>query len=235
MRRAVLGGTVVVAALLPVALTACGIGGDGELQQVDPADLAGLDATSSTTTSVPLQSVPPSTAPPDETSTTIATEAVELYFVDGSRLQSVSLNLARPASPSRVIAALASGPPEGDLGIGLRSALPNDLVNFVDETNAGYATVDLAAEPFQLIDPADQRDAIAQIVLTLVRRPGIGQVGFTLDGAPMRVPRADGLQTEPGATVSLQDYQSMLTGAATTTTTTVAPTVPAPVVTPVPG
>ena len=77
-----------------------------------------------------------------------------------------------------------------------------DLVNTVVESGTGFVTVDLAGEPFDRIDPADQRAAIAQIVLTLVGRPGVGQVTFTLDGEPMRVPRADGLQSEPGELVS---------------------------------
>ena len=90
-------------------------------------------------------------------------------------------------------------------------ATPPGLVNSVIPTSAGYATVDLANEHFLLIDPADQRAAFAQIVLTLVRRPGIGQVKFTLDGEPIRVQTADGLQTETGELVSLQDYQALLT------------------------
>jgi len=90
----------------------------------------------------------------------------------------------------------------------------------------GYAEVDLSEQAFQLINSVDQRTAIAQIVLTLVFRPGIGQVKFTLDGAPMRVPRREGLQSEPGAEVSLRDYESLLSNP--TATTTVPETVPDP-------
>ena len=97
-----------------------------------------------------------------------------------------------------------------DVGIGLRTLLPADLVNSVDESGTGYVTVDVAGEPFDQIDAADQRAAIAQIVLTLVGRPGVGQVQFTRDGELMRVPRRDGLQSEAGELVSRQDYESLL-------------------------
>ena len=109
----------------------------------------------------------------------------------------------------------------GAVGIGLRTLLPEDLVNSVVESGTGYVTVDLAGEPFDLIDAADQRAAIAQIVLTLVSRPGVGQVQFTRDGELMRVPRRDGLQSDPGELVSRQDYESLLRTVESATTTTV--------------
>ncbi|MET0145001.1 MAG: GerMN domain-containing protein [Ilumatobacteraceae bacterium] len=201
-----------------VLVGACSTG-DGELQQIDSADLFGLDETTTSTTTV--TSAPPSSlAEPTvaATSTTVATEPVTLYFVDGSRLAAVSIDVARGPSPSRVVAALLAGPPAGDIGIGLRSRLPDNLVNTVVESGTGYVTVDIVGDAFQDIDPTDQRIAIGQLVLTLTQRPGIGQVRFTLDGQPMRVPRRDGLQTEPGDTVSAQDYAPLLDVAEPTTT-----------------
>ncbi len=209
MRRlAILGvGAVLVG-------TSCGIAGDAELQEIDTADLFGLDATTTSTSST--SSVPatvPVAATDQATSTTIVTEQVVLYFVDGRTLTDVSREIARgpsPSSPLRVVTALLDGPPPGEFGIGLRSLLTDDLVNSVVASGTGFVTVDLAGEAFQRIDPADQRSAIGQLVLTLTERPGIGQVRFTLDGEPMRVPRRDGLQSEPGESVSRLDYQSLL-------------------------
>jgi hypothetical protein len=220
---------------LIVAAASCGAGGDDRLRRIDDADLFGLDETTtstSTTTTTP-PSVQPTIA---ATSTTvIATESVQLYFLGGNQLQPVTIDLAAPATASQVVAALLSGPPAGDLGIGLRSLLPTPdgtsppLVTSVIPSNAGWATVDLSARTFGLIDPADQRLAIAQLVLTLVRRPGIGQVRFTLDGRPVGVPRKDGLISEPGDVVSAQDYESLLIDATpTTTTTSTTTTLPAP-------
>ena len=225
-------GTVVAAAVavvLGALAVGCDTGGDGGLQAIRGDDLQGLDETptpSTTTTTSPTSQ--PATSAPGPTSTTIVSETVELHFVDGNQLQPVRVELAAPVSPTRVIARLMQGPPEGDLGVGLRTLLPPGLVNFpVVDSGAGYVTVDLSGEAFALIDPADQRIAIGQIVMTLVNRPGIGQVVFTLDGEPLRVPRRDGLQSAPGEPVSKNDYITLL-GTGEVTTTTVTETLPAP-------
>jgi hypothetical protein len=239
MRR--LLGLAVAALALTAAVTACGVGGDDRLRQISRDDLQGLDetTTTSTTTTTTVASIPPVGPTVGATSTTIATESVQLYFLDGNQLQPVTIDLAAPASLSRVTTALLSGPPTGDLGIGLRTLLPVAtetvplLVNVVVPSSEGYATVDLNNTAFQLIDPTDQRAAIAQMVLTLTTRPGIGQVRFTLDGSPMRVPRREGLQSEPGQLVSAQDYVSLLIPEATTTTIAEPPVAP-PAVTPAP-
>jgi hypothetical protein len=124
--------------------TSCGIAGDAELQEIDTADLFGLDATTTSTSSTsPTSSVPatvPVEAADQATSTTIVTEQVVLYFVDGRTLTDVSRDLARgpsPSSPLRVVTALLDGPPPGEVGIGLRSLLPDDLVNSVVQSGTG--------------------------------------------------------------------------------------------------
>jgi hypothetical protein len=221
-----------------VLVAACGVSADGELQQIDSADLFGLDVTTTSTSTSTSVVVAPTVVVETTglvTTTTIATESVDLYFLDGNRLEPVSIPLTRNPSPQRVVTALVDGEVlSSAVGIGLRTLLPEDLVNDVDESGTGYVTVDVAGEPFDQIDPADQRAAIAQIVLTLVSRPGVGQVKFTRDGVPMRVPRRGGLQSEAGELVSLLDYESLLRAGepepattTTTTTTTVPPTVPA--------
>ena len=204
---------------------ACGVSGEGELQRIGSDNLAGLDQTTTTSSSTTSTTVPPSTTmvnPTEEASTTtIATEPVQLYFLDGSRLVDISINLAGDPSVSRVIAALEAGPPTDEVGIGLQTLLPPRLITSVAESGSGFATVDLAAGPFEDgIQPRDQRLAIAQIVLTLTRRPGIGQVQFTLDGEPLAVPGLDNVQTEPGALVSRVDYQSLLLEPSAETETT---------------
>jgi len=60
------------------------------------------------------------------------------------------------------------------------------------------------------LEPLDQRLAIAQIVLTLTRRPGIGQVLFVVDEVEIQVPRGAGDLTAKGATVTYDDYLSVL-------------------------
>ena len=173
---------VVYAAVALVLGASCGVSADGQLEQIDSADLFGLDVTTtSTSTSTTSTTLVPQTVPVETThlatTTTIATDAVDLYFLDGNRLEPVSIPLARNPSPQRVVRALVDGEVlSSDVGIGLRTLLPEDLVNTAAESGTGFVTVDVAGEPFDSIDQADQRAAIAQIVLTLVGRPGVGQV-----------------------------------------------------------
>ena len=68
-----------------------------------------------------------------------------------------------------------------------------------------------ATSPFlSELEPLDQRLAIAQIVLTLTRRPGIGQVIFNVDGTDIPVPRGAGDLTSPGSAVTYDDYLAVL-------------------------
>jgi hypothetical protein len=194
---------------------ACGTGDDGDFQRIDSDDLFGLDQTTTTsfttttTTTVPASSVPIQTSTSAPT-TSIPTEPIELYFVSGNRLERVTRNLSRDPSATRVTTLLEEGPPPGEAGVGLRSFILPGLITTVRESGAGFATVDLAVEPFDDIEDRDQRLAIAQIVLTLTRRPGIGQVQFSLEGEPLAVPGADGVQTDPGELVSREDFEDLL-------------------------
>jgi hypothetical protein len=193
---------------------ACGTGDDGAFERIDSKDLFGLDqttttSTTTTTTTVPESSVPvpPSTSMP---STTVPTEPIELYFVSGNQLDVVIGNLSRDPSAIRVMALLEDGPPPGEAGLGLRTFVEAGLISSVRESGAGFAAVDFAGEAFDDIEDRDQRLAIGQIVLTLTRRPGIGQVQFSLEGEPLAVPGGDGVQTDPGQSVSREDFEDLL-------------------------
>ncbi len=213
----------------------CGVGGDGDLARIGSGDLAGLDqTTTSTTTSTTTPTattVPPTASAPAgsmstaPTTTTIPTELVELYFVAGDVLEPVSQQLTQGAGPSRVIEVLESGPPSGDAGVGLTTVLPAGLTRLVLDPGTGVATVDLVGELFESIEAVDQRKAIAQIVLTLTRLRGIGQVRFTLDGEDLPVPKLGNVLSDPGEPVARIDYESLLeqgdvTPTAVTTSTT---------------
>jgi hypothetical protein len=209
MRRTIQLTVVATAFALVSALSACGIRRQTSVQVVDPRDLPpALVETSvaTTTTTLPDTTV---TEPPGETSTTLATEPIDLYFVAGSKLTPISKNLPRPATPQQVMALLAAGPPTGDLGAGLRTSLPQSAPITVNVTS-GVATV--ALPPALLSTPAaDQQLAIGQIVLTLYR-PGIGQVKFMSGGKPMAVPRGDGSLTAAGGAVTADDYRRLVAG-----------------------
>jgi hypothetical protein len=197
-----------------IAAASCGTGDDGAFQRIDSDELFGLDettttsTTTTTTTTIPASSVLPTTT--SEPPTTVPTELIELYFVSGDHLEPVDRNLTRDPSATRVMTLLEEGPPPGEPGAGLRSFVQPGLITTVRESGSGFATVDLAGETFDAIEGRDQRIAIGQIVLTLTRRPGIGQVRFSLEGEPLAVPGAEGVQTDPGDPVARADYEDLL-------------------------
>lgn len=141
--------------------------------------------------------VPPATAP--------TSEPVTLYFISGDRLVAVERRLDPPVSLTAVVAALAE--PPLDQGAVLRSATGPPFGVAQTKLSAGVVQVDLLPSVASLGGDA-QLLAIAQLVCTLTGRPGIGQVGFTLAGAPVDVPRGDGTLTS--SAVSRDDYASLI-------------------------
>lgn len=192
-------------------LASCGVPDDGVLQAVDPGRIPyDLNATT-TSTVAPTTTVAPSdvsstTAAPE---TTIPVEVVNLFYVAGLQVVPIARLLLSPASAAQVLAALAEGVPPGDPAAGLRSALPSGFVAEV-VVERGIARVDLPPTFLTDVPGAEQRLAIAQVVLSLTRRAGIGQVVFTSAGQPQSVPRGRGDLTDPGGAVACEDYANLL-------------------------
>ena len=113
-------------------------------------------------------------------------------------------SLDAPITPAGAVAALAEAPRSGSGG--RRTAVTGDLIGKV-EVSGGIATVDLRPAISDL-GADEQLLAVAQLVCTLTNRPGVGPVAFTLDGAPVDVPRADGSLTS--GVVSRDDYADLL-------------------------
>jgi hypothetical protein len=214
--------------LLVVAVTGgCALTGGGPVERVDGNDVPyGLDDTIPTTTSSTTTTtlVPPtSTVPP---SSTVAAETVELYFIAGGQLVEYPVLMNSPASLPQVLARLQDGVPTGELGRGLRTAVPRAVAISVTDDGSGVATVELPTGFFADIPQTDQRFAIGQLVLSL-RGDGIGQIRFTENGAPMRVPVGSGALSEPGQPLSLRDFDELLedtTPSTSSTTSTLAGT-----------
>ena len=213
MRRTLLNlaGTLTA---IGIVVTSCSIPGDGSVKQID-ADKIPYEL-NATTTSSPPTTVPASTTttPVVETTTstsssTIPVEIVSMFFVAGTQVVPIDRLLLSPAAAPQVLAALSEGPPEGDAAAGLRSALP---VGFAAEVTVerGVATVVLPGTFITDLPGGEQRLAIAQIVLTLTRQSGVGQVRFTSNNEPQAVPRGRGDLTTPGATVACDDYANLL-------------------------
>jgi spore germination protein GerM len=223
---------VVITLVFAAVIVACGIPDNGQVASIRPRDLRNLgDTIPPTTTST----TPPSTIEPTtsttivDPSTTIATDEVTLYFISGGQLQGYPRVLAKPVTTNSVLSALQDGRPPGDVGVGIRSALPTKeqaLIKAGNDDLSGVATIELPPGFFEQILPEDQLFAIGQIVLTVTEVGGIGQVLFTQNGLPLPVPRgpSGGLSGDGTEPLSRRDYQELLNAPVPTTTTTTSTT-----------
>lgn len=165
-----------------------------------PGELTAPTTTSTTTTSTSIA--------PTRT-TVVETESVQLHFILGESITMVVRQLATPAEPQNVLDSLLAGYPTSLFGTDVRSAIPRDLEATVT-VERGLATVDTAGSLLTEISPIDQPLAIAQIVLTLTSRPGIGQVEFLVNGEPQAVPRGGGELAPADEPVAYDDYAMLL-------------------------
>lgn len=198
--------------LVVMTAVSCSIPGSGNVRTIDPGDIPyelNATTTAAPTTTIAVTTTTPASASTTSTSTTVPVEVVSLFYVAGAQLVPINRLLLTPAVAPQVLAALAEGPPDGDPSAGLRTALPTDFVATV-EVLRGIATVDLPPTFVTELPGAEQRLAIAQIVLTLTRRAGIGQVTFTTQSRPQSVPRGRGDLAGPGEAVACDDYANLL-------------------------
>jgi spore germination protein GerM len=194
-------------AVLVSMIAACGVPEEGRFVPLAPSetpDALLVTTTTSTTTTIPT--------PTEMTTTTVAEvlfDNVELYFVSANRVVRSERRIISPATPTQVLDTLLTGLDAQTESAGLRSALPRGLTATI-EVRRGVARVASTAPFLSELEPLDQRLAIAQLVLTLTRRPGIGQVIFSVDGQDIPIPRGGGDLTAPGAAVTYDDYLAVL-------------------------
>ena len=189
-------------AAIGVVTASCGVPDHSRAQRINAADVPfGLAEPAPTTTTAPFP-------PPDSglLSDGEMTEAVTLYFAQDARFVAVNRAIGPPLTLNAVVDALSQGPLPQDGAEGTRSVIGTGDVEQVT-SRAGVATVELGSK-FPELPPAEQRLGIAQLVLTLTDRPGIGQVAFAINGQPADVPRADGYLDR--GTISRDDYRTLL-------------------------
>jgi hypothetical protein len=155
-------------------------------------------------------------APEDSTpaTTSVGDEPVVIYLLANEVLVPAT-RLVPEGDVRTVLGLLEDGVTESEATEGLSSPLDDgdDVALVADASlSRGVATVDLS-RAFEQLDGSSQLLAIAQIVLTLTNRPGIGQVSFRLEGTPIDVPRGDGTTT--GEPVTRGDYRTLLDDRAT--------------------
>jgi len=186
---------------------ACGVPDEGRFVPLDASEIP--DVLVATTVASTETSVQPDDVDVTTTVAEILYDNVELYFVSANRVVRSQRLIVSPATPTQVLDTLLTGLDDATQGAGLRSALPRGLTATID-VRRGVARISATSPFLSELEPLDQRLAIAQIVLTLTRRPGIGQVIFNVDGTDIPVPRGAGDLTSPGSAVTYDDYLAVL-------------------------
>lgn len=186
---------------LVVACASCAIPAGGDFQAIPDSEVP-YELSSPRTTLAPSAVT---TLPGSDTST----EAIDTYFISNSRVLKIVRLVAAPAGPDQALATLSALDTQDPALAGLRTAIPKTFSATVS-VERGVASVDSTRGLLDTLSPLDQRLAVAQIVLTLTSRPGIGQVLFSVDGVPTGVPRGRGDLAGPLTPVTFDDYSSLV-------------------------
>jgi hypothetical protein len=240
-------GAAVAVPLLLVA--ACSLPADERVTPYDPNGLppelvepttTTTELVESTTTSEPNGSLPE----PETTTTTIAppdTSLVTVYYAIGLTDQMQAFRRAIPFQdvPIQLVVDLLESP-TGIAEFNLRSSVRAGMILDVTIDRA-TATVELDPVVLDRMTDAQQRRAIAQIVLTFTSfatadQGNIGLVRFAVDGAgyAVFVPKFGG-SSDPGESLAFADFSDLVvstpvtpTGSSSTTSTTTATTTTGP-------
>ena len=188
---------------LCLLLASCAVPNSGAVDEISSSDIPfGLNSPETTvpatTTTVVLNS--------PLTGSTF--EQADLYFVDGSALKRLRLEIPTPTDLQGVFAALVAGLPDS-ANAKVKTLLPGDFAAVID-VEGGVANVNAKRVYLDSIKPNEQRLAIAQIVLTLTSQPGIGQVTFSVGGKAIGVPRGRGDIAGAGTPVTFDDYKMLI-------------------------
>ncbi len=196
------------AALLVILfVSSCAVPGEGSYQKVAPSDIPfGLNEPQTT---IPETTTTLALSPSDDTAPIAVSEPIDLFFISNLKITRVQRNVASPASPAQALSSLVEGPNSSPEYVGLRSALPASFAATVDVIR-GVARVDATQAFLDSLSGLDQKLAIAQIVLTLTSRPGVGQVLFSVEGKLISVPRGRGDSVASGVPVTYDDYSLLI-------------------------
>ena len=188
-------------------LAACSVPKSGPFETISNDDIPfGLNAVQTTASQSATETTVANLDPPGTVH-----ELVDLYFIRNATVIRVQRSMISPVDTNGALAALTEGLIDDSTTVGLRSAIPASLEASVD-VDRGVATVNATRAFLNSLSAVDQRLAIAQIVLTLTSRPGIGQVVFYVDGRAIVVPRGRGDLSSAGEPVTFDDYTNIIVG-----------------------
>ena len=201
---------------LVVVAVSCGVPtGESTFDEIDGEVLGGLNdpTTTTTSTTTTTTTVPELPEPPQETTTVVAaTEppppaaAVAVYFISRGSLSPVTFEVDPQFGLNELVVLLEDGPPNDSVGARLESFVEPGLIVGTPVTEGGVIFVELDGEVFDEISRLNQRQAFAQIVVTLLQRSLVGQVTFTIDGETVPVPVESGSKDA----ASVDDFAAFL-------------------------
>lgn len=188
-------------------VSSCAVPSEGSYQKVAPSEIPfGLNEPQTT---IPETTTTLAPLPSEDTAPVAVSEPIDLFFISNLKITRVQRNVASPASPAQALSSLVEGPNSSPEYVGLRSALPASFAATVDVIR-GVARVDATRAFLESLSGLDQKLAIAQIVLTLTSRPGVGQVIFSVEGKLISVPRGRGDSVASGVPVTYDDYSLLI-------------------------
>jgi hypothetical protein len=195
---------------LVLTVAACGVPDSGAFRPLPANDypralrvtIPPSVATTTTTIATTLQT-PTSVAQ-------VATEPIQLFYVQGDQVEAVSILEATPVSPATKLADLEQRNSMLAGGAHLATVLPADAA-MTTKLERGVVTVELGSAIDTVLNQ-DQPLFFAQVVLTVLAPSEQGQVLFTQHGVPYPAVKADRTVLEPGVPVAWEDYSDLITG-----------------------
>lgn len=212
---------VLILGVLTFATVACSIVDDGRVERVSPpAELTDTLPPATIATTTTTQAVT-TTSGLETTTTDVQAQTVDVFFIASGKLSPVLASVAAQYGMPQLIAQLEKGSPEGEVGLGLRSAIPPKLEEITATSDgAGVAQIVLPEGFFDTIPAGDQRLAVGQIVMTLLENtPGVGQVAFNL-----QVSGPEGELIPAGQLLTRADFMTLMADGPTARTVSTATT-----------
>jgi len=191
-----------VATLVLLGATGCGLSENSEPQAIPPENLpiGLLDPNPSSSTTLPESG---------------ATTTITVYFLTRDGDTTVLAPVEREvktvdaAMPGARIAALFAQPTADEQDLGFTTSVPADttLLRAPPQANEGDdLIIDVSSELFS-VQGQDLANAFAQIVWTVSEIPGVRGVHFLRDGVDIAALDAEG--TEQEGAVTMADYRSL--------------------------
>lgn len=204
---------------LAVVAVSCGVPtGDATFEDIDGDVLGGLNDTTTTTTTTTMPAttttipqVPDSAV--ESTTTVPVTEPpppaamVTVYFISRGLLSPATYEVDPSYGLNELVVLLEAGPPDDSVGQRLQSFVEPGLIVGTPTSESGVILVELDGDVFDEVAQRNQREALAQIVVTLLQNtPAVGQVTFTIDDTIILIP-TDGGSREAA---SVDDFSILL-------------------------